>query len=371
MNTNVALSAALLTLALAVTGGCATDAIGDDVGVESTQQAIAIGTQTVNLYASSLGAGAARGSDQASPVKTFQYANGTFAYNTFTGTIFEATVKGVHFSKDVLDLAFLLKLGVFTGTEGAAGSTFYDFGSGGFIRVINETGAVAEVSLRAAGKSISLSAAAALSAARSRVGTFVSASDSGSVRTVRFTSGSVIYNTLSGAVIDVTLTIIAGPDRAAARSLDLGAFVRGTHERGIDHDIYARGTVHFDTIRGAIISVSLPDQADLSAQAVDLAVNLKLGAFIGADGAAGTLFVEFANGVIAINQADNVVRSVEIELDGELVPLPLPVANAASANVFGLPIAIEGAAGSVFYTFADGVIHWSNVTESLAEVTLR
>jgi hypothetical protein len=34
-------------------------------------------------------------------------------------------------------------------------------------------------------------------------------------------------------------------------------------------------------------------------------------------------------------------------------------------------IAIEGAAGSVFYTFADGVIQWSNVTESLVAVTLR
>jgi len=360
-----------LTLALAVTEGCATDAIDDDVGVGSTQQAIALGIQTVNLYASSLGAGTAQGSDQASPVKTFQYANGTFRYNTFTGTLFEATVKGVPFSKDVLDLALLLKLGVFTGVEGAAGSTFYDFSSGSFIRVTSATGAVSEVSIRTSSTSVSLSAAAALSAARSRVGTFVSASAVGNVRTVRFTSGTVVYNTLTGAVSDVTLTIIAGPSRAAASTLNLGAFVRGTHERGIDHDTYTRGTVHFDTIRGALISVSLPGQGEVSAQVVDLAANLKLGTFLGTDGAAGTLFVDFANGVIAVNQADNLVRSVEVAFDGELVPLPLPVANAASANVFGLPIAIEGAAGSVFYTFTDGVIQWSNVTESLVAVTLR
>jgi hypothetical protein len=371
MNAKSVLSASLLTLALAVAGGCTTDAIDDGVDVDSTQQAIAVGSQTVSLYASALGAGAAQGSDQASPVKTFQYANGTFKYNTFTGTLFEATVKGVPFSKDVLDLAVLLKLGVFTGAEGAAGSTFYDFGSGSFIRVINGTGVVGEVSLRVGSTSVSVSAAAALSAARSRVGTFVSASDAGSVRTVRFTSGTVIYNTVSGAVSDVTLTIIAGPDRAAARSLELGAFVRGTHERGIDHDTYAKGTVNFDTIRGAIISVSVPGEGELSARVVDLAVNLKLGAFIGTEGAAGTLFADFANGVIGINQADGVVSSVEVAFDGELVPLPLPVANAASANAFGLPIAIEGAAGSVFYTFADGVIQWSNVTESLVAVTLR
>jgi hypothetical protein len=53
-----------------------------------------------------------------------------------------------------------------------------------------------------------------------------------------------------------------------------------------------------------------------------------------------------------------------------LVALPLPVTNAASANVFGVPTAIEGAAGSGFYTFADGVIQWSNVMGSLVAVTL-
>jgi hypothetical protein len=46
------------------------------------------------------------------------------------------------------------------------------------------------------------------------------------------------------------------------------------------------------------------------------------------------------------------------------------VTNAASTNVFGVPTAIEGAAGSGFYTFADGVIQWSNVTGSLVAVTL-
>jgi len=122
MNTKLALFSVLMTFASATLIGCAGEGVGSDnateeTRTESTQEALAVGIQTVNLYASALGLGAAQGQDSASPVATFKFAKGSIKYNTFTGTLTQVNVtapRSLSLSKDVADLAVLLKFGTLT-----------------------------------------------------------------------------------------------------------------------------------------------------------------------------------------------------------------------------------------------------------------
>ncbi|WP_394826603.1 hypothetical protein [Pendulispora albinea] len=379
MNIKFALMTMLATLAPAALVGCASaDASegGAPEAVELAQEALAAGIQTVNLYASALGLGAAQGQDSASPVATFKFAKGNVKFETFTGTLTEVNVtgsQGVRLSKDVADLAVLLKLGAFVSFDAGAGSGYYVFANGN-VRIALETGSVRDVTFKSASSAVS--GEAALAAARSRLGTFVRISDSGNYRTATFTAGAVKYNNQTGLLEDVTLTGVAGASQNAAAALGLGAYVRGTHERGVDHDFFAKGRVDFNTFTGKLLHVEVSNQNTLPPYVVELAVGLKLGSHVGSDGALGTQTETFQKGEIVWNNheggPDGVLKQVTVTTTGGAsVELPLPVAQAAAANVFGTLVSIEGAAGSAYYSYADGVIRWSNVTQTLAGVTLK
>jgi len=383
MNAKLALVAALMTFAPAVVG-CAADARSDESNATenetaTTEGALAIGIQTVNLYANALGLGAAQGQDKASPVATFKFAKGSIKYNTFTGTLTSVVTPNGTLSQDIADLAFILKLGSFQLPDGAAGSTYWSF-TKGYVRQRNETGELTEVGFGTEGNWQAIDAKAALAAAHSRIGTFVSVSESGGITTAKFSAGAVKYNTATGAIDDVTLTDIAGPVKNAAAKLGLGAHVRSGHDRGVDHEVYANGTVDFNTFTGKISGLSakgsLESPNPLPTYVVDLAVNLKLGTFVSSDGAAGTQTETFQNGAVVWNNhqggAEGLLQKVTVKTSaGQTIEIPLPVANAAAANVFGTVTSLEGAAGSSYYSYADGVIRWSNVTETLTEVTLK
>ncbi|WP_394842890.1 hypothetical protein LZC95_38190 [Pendulispora brunnea] len=384
MNVKLALFAALTavaTFAPAVVG-CAADTRDESNATEetgTTEGALAVGIQTVNLYANSLGLGAAQGQDKASPVATFKFAKGSIKFNTFTGTLTSVVTPNGTLTQDIADLAVILKLGTFDGVEGAAGSAYWSF-TNGYVRTRNETGELLDVGFGTDGNWKTVSAKAALAAAHSRIGTFVSVTASGSSTTAKFSAGAVKYTTATGAIEDVTLTGIAGAVKNAASKLGLGAHVRSSHERGVDHEVYANGTVDFNTFTGKISGLSAKGSLEapnpLPTYVVDLAVNLKLGTFVSSDGAAGTQTETFQNGVIVWNNhqggAEGVLKKVTVKTaGGDSIEVPLPVANAAAANVFGTVTAIEGAAGSAYYSYTDGTIRWSNVTQTLAEVTLK
>ncbi|WP_394832328.1 hypothetical protein LVJ94_38035 [Pendulispora rubella] len=377
MNAKLALFAALAavaTFAPAVVG-CAADESNPTEETATTEGALAIGIQTVNLYANSLDLGAAQGQDKASPVATFKFAKGSIKFNTFTGTLSSVVTPNGTLSQDIADLAVILKLGTFQFPEGAAGSTYWQF-TNGYVRTRNETGELLDVGFGTDGNWKTVRAKAALAAAHSRIGTFVSVTESGSLTTAKFSAGAVKYNTATGAIDDVTLTGIAGAVKNAASKLGLGAHVRSGHERGVDHEVYANGTVDFNTFTGKISGLSAKGSLEapnaLPTYVVDLALNLKLGAFVSSDGALGTQTESFQNGVIVWNNHEDVLKKITVKTSaGDSIEVPLPVANAAAANVFGTVTAVEGAAGSAYYSYADGVIRWSNVSQSLAEVTLK
>jgi len=376
MNSKLALFSVLLTFAPMVVGCSAADARSDETSeTGATQGALAVGIQTVTMYASSLGLGAAQGQDHASPVATFTYANGNVKFNTFTGTLESATINTAEgastLGKDLVDLGVLLKLGAYTPPDGALGSTYEGF-TNGYVRVLNETSEITEVGFGTEGNWSVVPARVALAAAHSRLGTLVSITGSGASTVARFTVGSVRYDQNTAAVGDVTLTGIAGPTQSAAKALGLGAYVRGTHERGVDHDTYAKGTFDFDTLQGKLLRVNLT-ATSIPASAIDLAVNLGLGAYIDTDGGMESVTDNFQNGAINHGKfGDDSIGSVTVTTSGgQSVPLPLPVAKAAAANAFGTVQTVQGAAGSIYYTFADGVVRWSSVNQSLAEVTLK
>ncbi len=378
MNAKTALFAVLISFAPTVVG-CAAESSERETTATS-QDALAIGIQTVNMYAASLGLGAAQGQDQASPVATFRFANGSIAFNTFTGTLQSASIKDPQnpsgglgtLPQDVIDIAVLLKLGAFQGGEGALGTTIYSF-AGGFVGVGNENGELRDVGFNTpgGGDPTPVPGPVARAAAHSRLGTFVSRTNSGSLATARFTAGTVTYDFNGDTIYDVTLTGIAGPTRGAAAALGVGAYVRGTHSTGVDHDTYAKATFDYDTIGGKLLDAVMP-ATTIPGNVVSLAVGLNLGAYVDTDGGMETVVDNFQNGSIAHLKNQDGIGTITVKASsGQQVNLPLPVAQAAAANAFGIVQSAEGAAGSVYFSFADGTIQWSNITQTLVAVTLK
>jgi LysM repeat protein len=122
--------------------------------------------------------------------------------------------------------------------------------------------------------------------------------------------------------------------------------------------------------------LNIPDSKNLSPSTVATAVGkeLGLGKKIGQDAGAGQVYVEFEKATLHLSNATGGV--VGLEYKAPVGPtgtkkLSRPIIDAAMYSMLGSFKGAQGAAGSVYYDFARGSVRYSNVTKKVEEVKVH
>jgi hypothetical protein len=379
MKTLVVSILTLAALAAPALGCSNTNAGGDTTTNDELIEAPTRAT-TVALYASSLGLGVRTGATHEAGVTHYQFAKGEIAYTSSTGTLSGVTVNGESLSKEVADLAVFLELGTFDSLEGAAGSTYVKFSTGGLVRVRNEDQTVGEVRMKAKTDDhvsiVGVPVDVAAAAVNARLGALVRISGAAGTAYYEFARGAAAYSNVSNVLRDVTLNDVAYSVTFTAGRLELGALVRRDHRDHVDHVVFAGGSVDYDTLSGRVTNVDVDHVGVVPTTVAELGANLRMGAVRKVDSGAGSSYYQFASGaVVRTTNETQLVSEVRLKAregkpSEEAGSVPLDVARAASANLLGAFISSESAPGTKYFKFANGVVSYSSETESLADVTV-
>lgn len=227
----------------------------------------------VTAAAESLKLGAAKGSDGAAGTIYYAFEKGTVGFSNVlqkvsTVRIQDASLdelsRNVEISGDLLNAAIYLGVGAFKHTEGAAGSSYYEF-ERATARITNEDQAL---------------------------------------RSVTFS--------------DQNLGELTGEVLSAAVRLELGAFKSAEGAAGSAYYDFDRGFVQFSNVNQTLSGVTVKDAAlsgeskevALNAAVVKAAVDANLGRLRGADGGAGHAYYEFDLGTIDYSNVEQKVLGV-------------------------------------------------------------
>jgi hypothetical protein len=218
----------------------------------------------------------------------------------------------------VVDAALSLQLGAQLSSEGAAGSSYYDFEKA-TVRFSNVMGKI----------------------------------------------DSVKYHdtSLDESSRDV---VLEGDVLKAAIQLGTGAFKHTDGAMGSSYYEFGRATIRYGEAEKTLYSVTFDDEmlGELSGDVLTAALSLELGRYKSNEGAAGSFYYSFDRGTIRFS---NTMEQIEAVTVAE-TELPMTVVSTSIEQQLGRFIGEEGAAGHLYFEFELGTVDYDNVGQRVLGV---
>jgi hypothetical protein len=205
-----------------------------------------------------------------------------------------------------------------------------------------------------------------------KLGAFQDSDGAAGTLSYNFAKGSIRVNSLNrinSIYIQNGNVTFTGRAVDAIVQLGVGAFVSQDAGAGSLYDVFDNATLQVSAQDQSLVSVKFSDGRRLDGDALLTGLALELGSFKDQNGAAGTLGYTFAGGVVLVNDQTQKVHDVKVpDSSGQTVDLVDAVVEANVANALGRFVSEDNGAGHAYFHFAFGTVDYSNVSNSVVDI---